>query len=147
MRLTPRVEGQHAVQLKIDGRQGAATSQAVFEIRGGGGGSGGVNPPPPITAQDPGICAFQGDPGCVPKRPPPPKYQNVFYKLFLKLLNVTRNKTCHRKLPIIKTVNCPGSITSQKHFITHLVYLLRCDWSIPCHVVQFILTLLHATMV
>ena len=29
--------------------------------------------------------------------------------------------------------------------ITHLVYLLRCDWSIPCHVVQFILMLLHAT--
>ena len=26
MRLKPRVEGQHAVQLKIDGRQGAATS-------------------------------------------------------------------------------------------------------------------------
>ena len=29
--------------------------------------------------------------------------------------------------------------------ITHLVYLLRCDWSVPCHVVQFILMLLHAT--
>ena len=27
------------------------------------GGSGGLPPPPPITAQDPGICAFQGDPG------------------------------------------------------------------------------------
>ena len=31
---------------------------------GGGGGSGGLNPP--ITAQDPGICAFQGDTGWVP---------------------------------------------------------------------------------
>ena len=48
------------------------------------------------------------------KDPPPPKYQNVFYKLFLKLLNVTRNKTCYKNKwvrPIIKTVNCPGSIT------------------------------------
>ena len=42
---------------------------AVFEMRGGGSG-GGLNPP--ITAQDPGIGAFQGDPGWVPKRPPPP---------------------------------------------------------------------------
>ena len=87
----------------------------VFEMRGGGG-SGGVKPPP-ITAQDPGICAFQGDPGWVPKRPP--KYQNVFYKLFLKLLNITRNKTCYKnKWVITKTVNCPGGITSQKHYDT-----------------------------
>ena len=27
MRLKPRVEGQHAIQIKIDGRQDAATSQ------------------------------------------------------------------------------------------------------------------------
>ena len=27
--------------------------------------------PLPITAQEPGICSFQGDPGWVPKRPPP----------------------------------------------------------------------------
>ena len=39
---------------------GAAT---MFEMRGWGG-VGGVKPP--ITAQDPGICAFQGDPGWVP---------------------------------------------------------------------------------
>ena len=29
-------------------------------------GGGGLTPPPPIPAQDPGICAFQGDPGWVP---------------------------------------------------------------------------------
>ena len=29
--------------------------------------------------------------------------------------------------------------------ITHLVYLQRCDWSIPCHLLKFILMLLHAT--
>ena len=58
----------------------------------------------------------------------PPKYQNVFYKLFLKLLNVTRNKTCYKNKwvrPIIKTVNCPGSnimthysrtLTSEAHY-------------------------------
>ena len=33
---------------------------------GGGGGGRGVNPLPQKTAQDPGICAFQGDPGWVP---------------------------------------------------------------------------------
>ena len=39
----------------------------VFEMRGGGGGGGrGGWLPPPIPAQDPGICAFQGDPGWVP---------------------------------------------------------------------------------
>ena len=58
----------------------------MLEMSGGGRGGGGK---PPITAQDPGICAFQGDPGWVPKSPPPPQYKNVFYKLFLKLLNIT----------------------------------------------------------
>ena len=44
----------------------------VFEMRGGGGGGVGgegvTPPPPPIKkiAQDPGICAFQGDTGWVP---------------------------------------------------------------------------------
>ena len=85
-----------------------------IEMKGVGVGQGGY--PPPITAQDPGICAFQGDPGWVLKRPPP-KYQNVFYKLLLKLLNITRNKTSYKnKWVITKTVNCPGAITSQKYY-------------------------------
>ena len=42
-------------------------------VRNKGGGAGGLTPPPPITAQDPGMCAFPGDPGWVPKRPPPPQ--------------------------------------------------------------------------
>ena len=46
-------------------------------MRGVGSGGG---LPPPLTAQDPGICAFQEDPAGSLKTPPP--YQNVFYKLF-----------------------------------------------------------------
>ena len=83
----------------------------MFEIRGGGG-QGGLNPA--ITAL--AFVLFKGA-----KRPPPPKYQNVFCKLFLKLLNVPRTKTCYKNKwvrPIIKTVNCPGSITPQKHYDT-----------------------------
>ena len=53
----------------------------VFEIRGGGGGRG----VKPITAQDPGICAFQGDPGWNPKRPPPPKYKKFSINCFKAL--------------------------------------------------------------
>ena len=41
----------------------------MVSVRNGGGGKGGL---PPITVQDAGICAFQGDPGWVPKIPPPP---------------------------------------------------------------------------
>ena len=70
---------------------------------GGGGGKGGL---PPITVQDAGICAFQGDPGWVPKIPPPPPISKcLLYKLFLRLLNITRNITCYNnKWVTIKTV-------------------------------------------
>ena len=80
----------------------------ISSVRNEGGGVKGGYPPPPITAQDPGICACQGDPGWVPN-PPPPQYQNVLYKLFyrsfIKFLNITRSKTCYKnKWVITKTV-------------------------------------------
>ena len=68
---------------------------------GGGRGGGGVNPPIPV--QDPGICAFQGDPGWVPQRPPiniKMSFMNCF-----KLLSITRNKTCYKdKWVTLKTL-------------------------------------------
>ena len=85
---------------------------ALTSVRNEGGGRGLT----PITAQDPGILLFKGTKGG-PLKAPPPKYKNVFYKLFLKLLNITRNKTCYtNKWVITKTVNCPGGIMSQKYY-------------------------------